>query len=115
MILSVILFIFICIKGELYSELWEDDLYTSLGIIIPLSVLLVVVVEKIVLMAGKIERVKILVEVLQFLAGTCIFVGYVIVRVNTGGHQTDAEFYARRFLAIWFMVDFISAFLCIGQ
>lgn len=106
---SVILFLLMCIKGEFYTDLWEDELYKSLGIIVPLSVLLPIV-EKIVLAAGKIERVKIPVEVIQFLAGACVFAGYIIVRVNAGGHETDAEFYARRFLAIWFMLDFIGAF-----
>ena len=31
----------------------------------------------------------------------------MIIRINSGGHETEPEFYARRFLAIWFM-DFIS-------
>lgn len=108
-ILSVILFLLMCKKGELYTELWKDELYTSLGIIVPLSVFLPVV-EKLVLMMGKIERVKIPVEVIQFLAGICVFIGYVIIWVNTGGHETDGEFYARRFLAIWFMLDFMVGF-----
>lgn len=106
---SVILFAVMCIKGELYSDLWEDELYRSLGIIVPLSVLLTVA-DKIVLTTGKIERIKIPVEVIQFLAGACVLIGYIIIRVNAGGHETDAEFYGRRFLAIWFMLDFIGAF-----
>lgn len=76
-IISVILFVLMCIKAELYSELWQNELYSDLGIIVPI-------------------------------ARICAFIGYVVIRVNSGGHETDPEFYARRFFAIWFMADFIS-------
>lgn len=56
---------------------------------------------------GRIEKVKVVVQWIHLLTGICVFIGYMIIRINSGGHETDPEFYARRFLAIWFM-DFIS-------
>ena len=36
-IISVILFVLMCIKAELYSELWQNELYSGLGIIVPIA------------------------------------------------------------------------------
>lgn len=106
-IISVILFVLMCIKAELYSELWQDELYSSLGIIVPIAGILPII-GKVILVKGRIEKVKVVVQWIHLLAGICAFIGYVVIRINSGGHETDPEFYARRFFAIWFMVDFIS-------
>lgn len=107
--ISLILFVLMCIKAELYSYLWKDEFYKGLGILAPLFVALPLV-GTVLLGIGNIKRVKNSVVVIQFLAGVFALVGYICVLENTGGHVTTPEFYGRRFLAIWFMVDFIGAF-----
>lgn len=111
LLISVILFGAMCFKGELYTYLWgETSSYKVLGILIPVTMLLPVI-SKILLTTSDFENVKSWIFALQVLASICALVGYLIIRANTGGHQTESEFYGRRFLSIWFSADVIITFL----
>ena len=104
---GVILYVWMIVKGYLYTYIVKDDMYHFLVYVIPAMLIISAICFGITYIGD--DSIKIDMVGCVFAINLCVSaVSYLVVQWRIGGHLSEYEDYARGTLAVWSVVHLVT-------